>query len=254
MGKLLRPQDKILLGLSLAGDVFEVLRDPAGLVSSSYEYMYGFVPYRYRRHNFEARLKRALKTGYIEKIIKNGEAYYRLTGQGEEKLVRDFPIFALQRKPWDRKWRIVVFDIPEKSRKNRDYLRTKLYELGFGMLQESVWVTPFDITQDLREYLKALSLEKNVFVFMAGRAFIGDEKKLATMVWRLDKINQEYQDIWDKWQEERGALLGKERTKAIKKLKDRFLEILMVDPLLPKELLPGNWLGGKVKKLIKSLV
>lgn len=254
MGKLLRPQDKILLGLALAGDVFEVLRDPGGLVSSSYEYLYGFVPYRYKRHNFEERVKGTLKTGYIEKVIKNSEVYFRLTNLGEEKIVRDFPILALQNNPWDRRWRIVVFDIPEKTRKTRDYLRAKLYELGFGMLQESVWITPFDIVADLREYFKTLHLEENVFVFMAGRAFVGDDRRLAQKIWRLDKINQEYKNILDLWREKGRMLERNKRKRLIKSLKSQYLEILINDPLLPRELLPTDWLGSKVRKLIKSLI
>lgn len=253
MGKLLRPRDKILLGLALVGDVFEVFRDPFEISATSYDYLYGFVPLRYKRHNFEVRLKNTLKTGYIQKIVKNGEVYYRLTGQGENQIVRDFPLMALRKKPWDRKWRIVVFDIPEKSRKTRNYLRAKLCELGFGMLQESVWISPFDILDDLREYIKNINLEENVFVFMAGRAFIGDEKNLAKNIWRLENINQKYKDTISKWQEKEAKLLGKERQKLIKKIKDGFLEILINDPLLPKELLPNNWSGEKARRLIKSL-
>lgn len=254
MAKLLRPQDRILLGLVLAGDIFEVWRDPGSLVSSSYEYLYGFVPYRYRKHNFEVRVRASLKTGYLEKIIKNGEVFFRLTSSGQEKIIRDFPILALQSKPWDRRWKIVVFDIPEKERKVRNYLRAKLYELGFGMLQESVWISPFDIIEDLREYLENSHLGENVFVFTAGRAFIGDEKILAQKVWKLDKINERYKKILEKWQEKRKTLVESEKKKLIKFLKNQYLEILMTDPLLPKEILPINWAGKRVKNLIKSLI
>jgi phenylacetic acid degradation operon negative regulatory protein len=253
VGKLLRPQDRILLGLAIAADVFEVLRDPAGLVSSSYEYLYGFVPYRYKKHNFEARLKRSLKTGYIEKIIKNGEVYFRLTSQGEEKIIRDFPIISLKKKPWDRRWRIVVFDIPEKAKRIREYLRAKLVELGFAMLQESVWITPFSIVEDLREYLEINHLEENVFVLVARRAFASDEKKLAQKIWKLDKINNEYKKIWDKWRGEGESLTGKEQEKLKIFLRNQYLEILATDPCLPRELLPSDWLGEKVRKFIKSL-
>src|SRR3989344_1344274 len=45
---------------------------------------------------------------------------------------------------WDKKCRIIVFDIPEKKRKARDALRFEIKKLGFFELQKSVWIYPFD--------------------------------------------------------------------------------------------------------------
>src|SRR3989338_8626416 len=45
---------------------------------------------------------------------------------------------------WDKKWRLVIFDIPEKKKRAREALREKLKELGFKELQKSVFVHPFE--------------------------------------------------------------------------------------------------------------
>lgn len=50
---------------------------------------------------------------------------------------------------WDRKWRIVFFDIPEKTRQARDALRSKLKELGFYEMQKSVFVFPFECRDEI---------------------------------------------------------------------------------------------------------
>ncbi len=50
---------------------------------------------------------------------------------------------------WDRKWRVVFFDIPEKKRKARDALRNKLRELGFRELQKSVFVHPYSCQSEI---------------------------------------------------------------------------------------------------------
>ncbi len=50
---------------------------------------------------------------------------------------------------WDRKWRMVFFDIPEKKRKARDALRNKLHELGFYELQKSVLVYPYPCQDEI---------------------------------------------------------------------------------------------------------
>src|SRR3989344_2620599 len=45
---------------------------------------------------------------------------------------------------WDGKWRIVIFDIPEKMKRAREVLREKLRELGFKELQKRVFIYPFE--------------------------------------------------------------------------------------------------------------
>ncbi len=63
---------------------------------------------------------------------------------------------AKTKKKWDGRWRLVIFDIPEKQRLARGNLRTILRELGFLKLQNSVWVSPddhFNLLQNIvREY------------------------------------------------------------------------------------------------------
>ena len=163
MRKLVRPQDVLLLGLAGALDTFEELRDPFRLVSKSYESMYGWVPKQYRKNNFGNLVWRSLKAGYIEKIEKKGSVYIRITSQGQERIQRDFPLLDFHRKRWDGKWRIVMFDISELEKEKRNYLRRKLRELGFGMLQESVFITPHDIIKDFSEYLDSIDLGKYVY-------------------------------------------------------------------------------------------
>lgn len=59
-------------------------------------------------------------------------------------------------KKWDKKWRVVIFDIPDKSRLVRDIFRRKLKEFGFYPLQQSVWIIPYPCREEialLREFL-----------------------------------------------------------------------------------------------------
>jgi len=75
----------------------------------------------------------------------------------------------IERKDWDGRWRIVVFDIPEKMRRSRDVLRDKLERLGFYELQKSVFVFPYQCEDEinfiieyfnLRQYVRTGILEK----------------------------------------------------------------------------------------------
>lgn len=56
-------------------------------------------------------------------------------------------------KMWDGKWRIITFDIKEETRGDRDYLRKQLKWIGFRELQKSVWVFPYEIREELQEFV-----------------------------------------------------------------------------------------------------
>ena len=197
MGKLLRVRDILLLTLAGIGDIVQEVRDPMQIMSKSYERMYGFIPNRYKRHNFLQAVIRGFKTGDIEKIIKNDRVYLRLTSTGKKRLYRDFPILNLVKK-WDRRWLIVVFDISEKSKSIRNNLRNKLKSLGFGMLQESVWINPLSIGEDMRELISSIGLSDNVFAMEISGFVLGDPKQLAQRVWNLDRLEKEYLSIEEK--------------------------------------------------------
>ncbi|MDO8471219.1 MAG: CRISPR-associated endonuclease Cas2 [bacterium] len=85
------------------------------------------------------------------KLTKKGllmyqDSRYKLTEAGEKKLrhweLEDYK-FKRPHK-WDKKWRVVIFDIPEKKRKARDQIRSVFISAGFYRLQDSVWVYPYD--------------------------------------------------------------------------------------------------------------
>lgn len=272
MRKLLRPQDILLLGLANALDIFEEFKDPFTIVSKSYESMYGWVPKQYKRHEFDHLVWRSLKAGYIEKVEKDGNIYIRVTSQGEKRVQRDFPILHLQKKSWDGKWRMIMFDIQELERRKREDLRRKLKELGFGMLQESVFITPHDIIKDFSEYVDNIGLHDSVYVLEVSHIVVGKQRELARKVWRLDEMNEKYLKIFRKAKEIENnhltassgrikQLNGEDRVKRDKAEKDKrimrikkiYLSTLLNDPFLPKELLPEDWWGDKAKKLIKKL-
>ena len=63
--------------------------------------------------------------------------------------------YAIQKpRRWDRKWRVLIFDIPEYRKGMRDKIRYTLRTIGFVRLQDSVWIYPYDC-EDLITLLKA---------------------------------------------------------------------------------------------------
>lgn len=57
-------------------------------------------------------------------------------------------------KSWDKKWRVLIFDIPERRRTMRTRIRHVLADIGFMRLQDSVWIHPYEC-EDFVALLKA---------------------------------------------------------------------------------------------------
>lgn len=251
MKKLLRKRDILFLTLAGIGDAIEELRDPLSLVSSAYENMYGFVPKQYRRHNFSSLVGRSFKTGYIERIMKNGGAYLRLTSAGKEHIQREFPIMSFS-KTWNKKWVIVIFDIDEKSRKQRNVLRNMLKNVGFGMLQQSVWITPLPIGQDIKESISHKGFSDNVFVLEVSHVLLGNPKTLARRIWNLDRLEEEYLNLKNEKESVTESIINNDgrhkiryrETEKVKGIlrgcKGKILEFLVKLPPLPRELFPQH--------------
>lgn len=259
MRKLLGSRDIFLLVLAGIGDLAEEVKDPLRLVSSSYKSMYGFVPRRYKKSNFLQTVARSLKTHDIEKVLKDGKVYLRLTSMGKTKVHRDFPILSLTRS-WNKHWVIVVFDIEEKTKLIRNRFRNKLKSLGFGMLQKSIWMSPLDIGEDMKEVIESIGLSKNAYVMQVSGFIFGDPKELVKRIWHLEKLEEEYirlksrvdtvNQLIKNWNDRIKKSEARVRSKYIYDLAKKkreamreYLEFVVRFPPLPKGLLPFSLRG-----------
>lgn len=80
----------------------------------------------------------------------------RLTKKGEQVLrMLELKHYKVARpRRWDHKWRVLVFDIPERRKHIRERVREALSRIGFVRLQDSVWIYPYDC-EDFITLLKA---------------------------------------------------------------------------------------------------
>lgn len=120
----------------------------------------GLVPKRRQNEYISSSASKLVKKGLL---IYDGKKYC-MTPRGEDLLRRwHFADFKLEKpKRWDRKWRVIIFDISEKKRKVRDQIRILFRSAGFYLLQDSVWVYPYDC-EDVLTLLKSdLGVGKDV--------------------------------------------------------------------------------------------
>ncbi|MEX2014005.1 MAG: hypothetical protein WD896_01470 [Parcubacteria group bacterium] len=103
-------------------------------------------------------LERAINSLYKSKLVsqknnKDNTTTLILSENGKKiALTYDLDNLIVKRHPWDKKWRIVIFDIPEKLKQIRENLRYHLKRLSFKELQHSVFILPFECRKEV-EYL-----------------------------------------------------------------------------------------------------
>ncbi|MEK7219360.1 MAG: hypothetical protein AAB687_01640 [Patescibacteria group bacterium] len=111
---------------------------------------------KWQKYNINHSIRRLKDHGFIcfEKTQRGN--FVRLTQKGEDRL-RKFELMGYKlKKPkkWDKKWRMLIFDIKEERKGTRDKIRFTLKRIGFLRLQDSVWVYPYDC-EDLVTLMKA---------------------------------------------------------------------------------------------------
>lgn len=123
--------------------------------------------------------------GLIDFEYQGKQVYISLTKEGKKK-AKKYNLDNLEiKKPkyWDKKWRIIIFDIQDKHKIKRESLRGKLKELGFYKLQKSVWVCPY-------EFEKEVNILRDFFGFgyMEMRVIIANEIEMDNEIKHYYKI------------------------------------------------------------------
>ena len=161
-----------------------------------------------------------------------------ITEEGKQRLLSLIPQYK-KRRSWDERIYLVTYDVPETHRHHRNIFRSFLKRLGCAMLQESVWITPYNPKKEIKQFCKDYDLSSVVIVSDMGKdAVVGDVdmKSLVRSLYKFDNINDRYAKYITLFE-------------AVKKphpvIATAYLAILRDDPQLPHALLPKDWLGDK---------
>ncbi len=119
-------------------------------------------------------LKRAVEKLYESKLIeekenKDGTTTITLSEEGVKRaLTFDLDKIKIKKpKKWDGKWRIVLFDVPEKKRVIRDALRHYIQNVGMYEYQKSVFISPYDCKDEI-EYIIEVNEAKKFVRFVVA--------------------------------------------------------------------------------------
>lgn len=112
------------------------------------------------RATYYYQLKKFEKRGLIKKVRKQYGATYVLTERAKQLRIK--PRQKMNRT--DGLSTIIMFDIPEEKHKARDNFRRYLIKNGYVQIQESVFISPCRIFDELKEFIKELGIKTNVTV------------------------------------------------------------------------------------------
>ncbi|MFA7000043.1 MAG: CRISPR-associated endonuclease Cas2 [Candidatus Paceibacterota bacterium] len=124
----------------------------------------------YKKQSINNAIYRLSKNGYITKendsflILPKGRKYI------ENRKVR-MVTFESPFKKESPKNLLVMFDIPESKKAEREWFRFQLRQFGYKMIQRSVWVGPSPLPKEFLDYVKSLNLKNCIKTFKLEKSY-----------------------------------------------------------------------------------
>ena len=200
-------------------------------------------------------ISRLKRRGILEAGRHEGSAGYQLSAEALAILREgDARIFRRGRATLADGWLLAVFSVPETERHRRHVLRSELARLGFGMVAPGVWIVPAHPGDTTAETLRRLELDSYADLFHADHLAFGDPASKIRRWWDLDELERRYESFlrthepamrrWEHVQEQNVPAWTQVEAFAdyVRVLTD-WRRLPYLDPGLPAELLPADWIG-----------
>jgi len=204
------------------------------------------------------------RKGWLEAHRTGRHSFYDLAPKGRQLLEdgEDRIFHPSWDNPWDGSWFLIAYSIPEDVRHLRDRLRDRLAWLGFGSLGNGLWISPHDAEEQVQRVAKQLKIESHLECFQARRVNKQDAQELVAKCWDLATVNQQYLAFSGRWQSElercsagvpTGDVTHEECFTVRFDLIHEYRAFPLIDPYLPRPLLPEKWHGEDAAELFNML-
>lgn len=188
-------------------------------------------------------------------------SYYSLTGPGLRRFEQAFKqIYSLNTEEWPGSWCLVFLSqIDVKKRRN---IKEELEWMGFGSLAPSVMAHPRINKKEISLLIQEKDTANNLIILQTQPQELLTSKALRLQVkesWNLQQLGKSYgkfiHEFRPLWQEltEENLLTPQQSFLAKTLLIHEYRKVLLRDPQLPDELLPGDWEGRSAKLLCRNL-
>ena len=199
-------------------------------------------------HGLLRQIQRLEAQAFIEarRDPESGKRVIRLTDKGlAAGQVGGDPVPRWQR-PWDGKWRVILFDVPETERQTRRKLRKQLLASGFGCMQRSAWISP-DPLDDLAVKLRPLAVDVANLVLLDAVPCGGESPaQVVRAAWDFKRIAEAWNQLDAHLDAAPTCAEAVSRLQLVRwATKERLLlqRCFYQDPLLPSALLPSAYPG-----------
>lgn len=203
-----------------------------------------------------AALTRLVRRDLIERMRSGRLVHYRLTPRCERLLIEgDGRIFALGRLPAGAgPWTVLWHQIPEERRLERARLGRRLRFLGFGSVQDSLWVAPQDHSSEVLELLSELGVAEHGTVFVSSVRPGPGLPALVSRAWDLTGLEERYQAFCSEFSRHVSGSLGDRDAFLVRtRLMHTFRAFAQLDPELPDELAPLSSARTRAAEIFDAL-
>jgi phenylacetic acid degradation operon negative regulatory protein len=150
---------------------------------------------------------------------------------------------------WDGHWLLILVSVPETMRDLRHRLRTRLSWAGFGTPTPGVWISPrADAEADAERILAELALPTAPMSFVGNYGALGEQADMVAAAWDLAEVADGYQRFITEFSD-----LAPTSPDAVLRAQTRLVHewrrFPFLDPQLPRELLPPQWIGATAADL-----
>ncbi len=157
--------------MSLAREIIKELLKPTLNYKGMPVNIFG-IP-RFRKHSFGSLRTTVWEMKRKGLIEKRGSGWYS-TPAGKKFVQRKYESleqFSNSFAKGTPKNLLVMYDIPEYKKAEREWFRWHLKKFGYLMIQRSVWIGPSPLPKDFLDYVEKIKLKRNIKTFRLAKPY-----------------------------------------------------------------------------------
>lgn len=196
----------------------------------------------------------------IKSIESVSRGTYRITEYGQKAAKSLNNKRQHVHESFDNNWCVVIMQIPEKRRKQKDAFKLVITDLGFAQYYSNIYISPWDYETAIITSLERLRLKEYANIIKGSFSMTPVTAEQAYRLWNISKLENIYKQE-EQWITKNFSNIEK-TTHASDDLTlfNNYLDldehidnILLQDPFLPITLLPKDWIGNRILKRLTNL-
>ena len=195
-------------------------------------------------------LHRMAAEGWVAPTRSGRFSAYRLTELGVERLEEAATrIYRMRAVEWDGRWRLLVLG----SATVDSAIIRELQWSGHGRLAPDLWVTPHRQGPGLDRLLDTSGLAASALRFDTTNVDPTADARIVATAWDLRELRNAHATFIRTWRKAAAPADPQEAFAVRIRLVHHWRSFLFLDPGLPTDLLPADWLGDDAVAVFRSL-